>query len=188
MNALKVVFPSTNHLLCRWHIKKNIPGFLKKNRLCASELELQTFMGDWSSLCLVQDQVSFMDAWTSLQSKYDTLPSALNYLEQWIAFKSMFVAAWTNGVLHFGSTTTSRVEGSHATLKKPLQVSNGSFQLVKDRISLFLNKNWKELRQGKQRGSSFKSWTFPSLKMSSGGIRTMLCSRPLISYKLSRIL
>ncbi|CAA0831898.1 Unknown protein, partial [Striga hermonthica] len=41
-----------------------------------------------------------------------------------------FVRLWTNQVLHFGNTTTCRVESAHAALKQWLNTSTGSFDTL----------------------------------------------------------
>ena len=60
-----------------------------------------------------------------------------NYLERtWLIHKEKFVKAWTNKVLHFGNTTTCRVESAHNALKKWLATSTGSIDSVFEKVHL----------------------------------------------------
>ena len=43
----------------------------------------------------------------------------MSYLEStWLIHKDKFVTAWISNILHFGHTTTTRVESAHAASKK----------------------------------------------------------------------
>ncbi|XP_057432946.1 uncharacterized protein LOC130725772 [Lotus japonicus] len=43
----------------------------------------------------------------------------------WLVHKQKFAKAWTNHVMHFGTTTSNRAEGAHASLKLMLRNSKG---------------------------------------------------------------
>ena len=60
----------------------------------------------------------------------------------YITHASKFVKCFTNRVLHFNTTTTSRNEGEHATLKKHLGTSTGDLKTVVDGIELLLNNQY----------------------------------------------
>ncbi|XP_065864423.1 uncharacterized protein [Euphorbia lathyris] len=61
-------------------------------------------------------------------SRYQTL---ISYVEEtWLVHKGKFVVAWTKNFLHFGNTTTCRVESEHASLKQWLNTSTGSLDTV----------------------------------------------------------
>ena len=64
------------------------------------------------------------------QKEFITYPVALEYVKKtWLdAYKDRFVAAWTYKVMHFGNTTTNRVESSHAQLKRQLGSSQGTLE------------------------------------------------------------
>src|SRR3954452_10659651 len=64
----------------------------------------------------------------------------LEYIDiTWIGpYKEFFVYTWTDQHMHFGHHTTSRVEGSHKTLKGNLQVSTGDLRMVYDKIDTML--------------------------------------------------
>lgn len=56
----------------------------------------------------------------------------------YISFRHRFVKCFTNRLLHFETTSTSRGESGYAALKKQLGSSNGDLKAVVDGISLLL--------------------------------------------------
>ena len=59
------------------------------------------------------------------------------YLEEtWLKYNDRFVAAFICDTLHFGHTTTSRVESAHAALKSWITVSTVIFLTVKSAFQL----------------------------------------------------
>ncbi|XP_004514148.1 uncharacterized protein [Cicer arietinum] len=84
-------------------------------------------------------QVQIMEAWEALIYSYD---EAQYYMKLaifegiWlIPHKERFVEAWTNRVMHFGNTTTQRVESAHWSLKRILQDSIGDICSVWETIN-----------------------------------------------------
>jgi hypothetical protein len=55
-----------------------------------------------------------------------------------MSFRQRFIKCYTNEVLHFETTITSRDESEHATLKRQLRSSNDDFKVVIDEIILLL--------------------------------------------------
>jgi hypothetical protein len=53
-------------------------------------------------------------------------------------YKTYFVGAYVDKVPHFESSSSSRVEGAHSTLKQHLQVSTGDMMTVVERVLQFL--------------------------------------------------
>nr|XP_004506520.1 uncharacterized protein LOC101493240 [Cicer arietinum] len=98
-------------------------------------------------------QVQIMEAWEALIYSYDEAQYYMklaifegicsscsifyDYVhEQWlIPHKERFVEAWTNRVMHFGNTTTQRVESAHWSLKRILQDSIGDICSVWETIN-----------------------------------------------------
>ena len=97
MLALRAQFPRTNHLLCIWHINKNVVANCKRQFSKEEEYLATTYI-------------------THVQH---------------------FVRCFTNRVLHFDTTTTSRGEGGHAVIKRQLGTSTGGLKTVVDGISLY---------------------------------------------------
>jgi hypothetical protein len=55
--------------------------------------------------------------------------------QTWLTYKEMFIRAWIGQYLHLGNWATSRVEGSHAMLKKYIGGSTGNILFVFERIN-----------------------------------------------------
>ncbi|KAL8456216.1 hypothetical protein ACS0TY_034438 [Phlomoides rotata] len=57
-------------------------------------------------------------------------PNAVKYaVKNWIdPYKEKFVSCWTNNILHYGNTTTNKVEGHHSALKRQLKTSICDFE------------------------------------------------------------
>ena len=121
--ALITVFPNTHHLLCLWHIQKDVLAYIKKelhiqaiqNNLSQLEYtdwvatfaaELET---DWNKVVYASTEEAFEASWTAFRTQYsERYPRIVNYLtNQWIPHKEKFIRAWTNKILHYGITVTS---------------------------------------------------------------------------------
>ncbi|XP_065854893.1 uncharacterized protein [Euphorbia lathyris] len=58
-------------------------------------------------------------------------PRVVSYVQDtWLVHKEKFVVAWTKNVLHFGNTTSCRVESEHAGLKQWLNSSTGALDTI----------------------------------------------------------
>ncbi|KAH7833238.1 hypothetical protein Vadar_004343 [Vaccinium darrowii] len=135
----------TAHVLCVWHIEKNI---LSK---CKSQFDKgedwETFLSTWTNLIESPDESSFNEAWHLIEAQYKEKEYVLNYLKNiWLPFKERFVNAWTSKHPHFGNRVTSRVEGAHAMLKKYLTVSTGNFREVREKICLAIDNQYNEIK------------------------------------------
>ncbi|KAI9918923.1 hypothetical protein PsorP6_012054 [Peronosclerospora sorghi] len=78
--------------------------------------------------------------------------------KQWIPFKTRFVSAWTNLVLHFNNVNTSRVEGAHSVIKKYLKVSTLYLWDVCRRLKMAIRNAVGELRAAIG-SNDFKVWS-----------------------------
>jgi hypothetical protein len=58
----------------------------------------------------------------------------------------MIVAAWTNHVLHFGNTATSRVERAHLVVKEAIHKSSGGLDKVLGHITAILRHQQEDYR------------------------------------------
>ncbi|KAL8474204.1 hypothetical protein ACS0TY_030864 [Phlomoides rotata] len=79
---------------------------------------------------LADCEKDFEDAVRMLHSDFAKFPKPVKYvMSQWIdPYKERFMKAWTNQVMHYGNTTTNRVESHHSALKRMLRNSSGKFQ------------------------------------------------------------
>ena len=108
MNAVRLVFPTTTNLLCRWHISKNVLANCKK--LFERKEKWEAFMSAWSVLVFSSNEDEYERNLRSLTTDYYTYPGAVKYVtESWLTpYKERFVAAWTYKVMHLGNVTTNR--------------------------------------------------------------------------------
>jgi hypothetical protein len=149
--ALATVFPTTISLLCVWHIQKNIETRLRPKIAQYLLLEKAGDIRDeinsrWSSAKGLFNQVIFAPtiadmetAWQSFQEEYahEAFAEAIQYISnQWMVdgVKQRFLRCYTNETLHFGETASSRVEGSHAYLKRFIRWSTGDLLTVMKKV------------------------------------------------------
>ncbi|CAJ0767110.1 18905_t:CDS:2, partial [Entrophospora sp. SA101] len=145
MNAIGRIFPGAHHLLCIWHINKNI--LAKCKRHFATEEDWTEFIELWKAVTASITEQDFTTKWKEFLECYASKPNVLQYLQEtWILHKECFISAWVDHYLHLGNKATSRVEGAHATLKKYLQSSRGDLESVHRKIILEVESQAKEIR------------------------------------------
>lgn len=107
MNAISKVFPHATHLLCRWHISKNIFANCKK---MFDAKKWEEFILSWNVLVISESVAQYDECLSNLKDKFEMFPKALAYVEKnWLApYKERFVGAWTDKVMHFGHLTSNR--------------------------------------------------------------------------------
>ena len=75
--------------------------------------------------------------WNGVCTEYDDEKEAVNYIkETWINLKEIFVECYTDKYLHLVTTSTSRIEGSQAVLKKYLRGRNIDIVLQKSKTDV----------------------------------------------------
>lgn len=141
INAIREAFPlsHTTHLLCIWHINKNVLVNCRKD--FANKEEWEEFFADWTKIIYAPLRVEYEERWESFKDKYyEAHYDCVDYLtDTYIRdFKTRFVKCYTNKVRHFETTVTSRSEGGHAVFKKWLGTSTGDLKKVVDAINLLL--------------------------------------------------
>jgi len=108
MNAIHKVFPTTNTLLCRWHISKNVLANYKKlfdrNETC------EKFILGWYLVIFASTKNEYECRIHDLIVEYHAYKDVLDYvINTWLNdYKKKFVAAWTNKIMHFGNVTANR--------------------------------------------------------------------------------
>ncbi|XP_060969793.1 protein FAR1-RELATED SEQUENCE 6-like [Cannabis sativa] len=128
INAIEKVFPAAKHLLCRYHISNNV--LTKCRKKFESKEKWDNFLSDWNILTLSSSESEYNKRLKALEENYGRYSQAIDYVKDvWLnKYKEKFVSAWTNLVMHFGTTTTNRVESAHAKLKRYLRSSQGNFE------------------------------------------------------------
>ncbi|XP_057249021.1 uncharacterized protein LOC125495024 [Beta vulgaris subsp. vulgaris] len=113
-------------------------------------------VGHWWSVVNANTEHNYEVALGNLKSAWAWKPSVINYVETtWLnPHKTKFAKAWTNNVLHFGNTTTCRVESAHAALKAWLQTSTCALDTLFARVNLFIDSQMIKIRDSleKSRG------------------------------------
>ncbi len=134
------VFPESRHLLCAWHIDKDVLRHCKK--FFHTKEDWEDFYTAWRTVAYAFSRVAFENAWDKLQDDYEFLPEAISYLANtWVhPYKRKFVTCFTNEVLHFKNVVSSKGESGHALLKRELKISTGDLAMVVEKIKTLLTR------------------------------------------------
>ena len=122
MNTIQAVFSYfTRNVLCLWHVNKNVVTKCKSAFESAEQWDC--FYAAWQAVLKAKFIVKYNNLWLALQSFYiESHSDVITYLSHtWITFFCFqIVAAFTNTILHFGSTVTFCVKEVHSALKTSL--------------------------------------------------------------------
>ena len=132
LGAMQVVCPDHPHLLCIWHINKNVTSNTKPH--FTTNFEYQEFLKSWNQLINSTTESDYNASLSAFEKQYQTSPALRYVKETWLIHKEKFIVAWTQQYLHLGNSATSRVEGSHGFLKKHIGASTGDMLIVFERI------------------------------------------------------
>ncbi|XP_012829137.1 PREDICTED: protein FAR1-RELATED SEQUENCE 5-like [Erythranthe guttata] len=128
MKAVANVYPSSHHLLCRWHVNKNIVANCKK--LFPKDItKWKQFQSSFSALIERNTIEEFNEEWEDLKRTFiGNLPAIEYVANSWLdPYKERLVSVWTNKYTHFGTYTSNRVEGAHGRMKRDVRNSTGTF-------------------------------------------------------------
>ena len=117
--AIAQVFPGADHLLCRWHVNKNVAAKCKP--IFGDGERWDSFLKLFNAVCAspTADEYELrLMALLDAESGEDWAAAVRYVRSEWLSHKEKIVAAWTSLLLHFETTATSRVEGAHAALKR----------------------------------------------------------------------
>ena len=157
ISVLSTVFSCTNHLLCIWHLQKNVLAYIK-NKIYTEMMkknlkqpEHETFMNkaitemqtDWNKILWASIIEKYEQNWALFQTHYSNWSAIVNYLtNQWISHKKKIVSVWINKILYYSTMITSWIEDFQEVLKHQLSNSTGNLKNVIDWFLLLLkNKN-----------------------------------------------
>ena len=125
ISAIPRIFPQAKHLLCLWHLNKNVLTSCRP-WYGDSEDEWKEFYAFWNTVLYSEAEEKFEDAWNAMQLKHENEVAPIHYVDELIRLhKTKIITCFTNRILHFGNTSTSRTESSHAKLKLELRTSTG---------------------------------------------------------------
>jgi hypothetical protein len=139
MTARYLIFFDFNHLLCTWHINNNVLINCKKEFVIKEEWN--AFFSDWKEIMYASWEFEYREVWNRFSSKYNlSHEDCIEYLtETYIEhYRRRFIKCYTDQVLHFGTTVTSRSESEHAQLKRHLESSIEDLKIVMNSIKLLL--------------------------------------------------
>ncbi|KAL9409227.1 hypothetical protein AB3S75_047588 [Citrus x aurantiifolia] len=189
MNAIQNVFPTATHLLCRWHISKNILANCKK--LFETNEVWESFITSWNILVLSATKDHYMQHLRLLESEFVRYQEAIDYVKNtWLTkYKEKFIAAWTDSIMHLGNTTSNRVETSHSALKRQLQSSRGTFETLWTKIHALVELQHTEIKASLERSSTtvqhdFKPSVFKELRgfVSRNALNMIFCESKRADY------
>jgi len=142
MNAIAQVFPNSTHMLCTWHIEKNI--LTHASRLIKDQDLVHNILRHWARLIEISTPSEFYSSFSRFSAIYPR--DFVEYVEKtWIPLAPRFANAWTKTVTHFDHRTTSRIESSHSYIKSHLLNSHSSLATVVKMITIALESQHHEI-------------------------------------------
>ncbi|KAI0996834.1 hypothetical protein K3495_g11350 [Podosphaera aphanis] len=143
LNTLDELFPSSDHILCRWHINMNVVA--KTKRLFKDQETFDRFYDAWNA---VMDSKSFGIYNSNVSNLQKHKLSAVKYVENtWLIWREKVVSYWVHKAAHFGNTITSSNESSHVAIKAYLHTSTGDHKQIFGAICLFWEDQDRDIRQ-----------------------------------------
>ncbi|XP_021762236.1 uncharacterized protein LOC110727010 [Chenopodium quinoa] len=146
--ALREVFLGTSHLLCRWHINKDVEArvtdMFKNKRIGASFKN-----GKWKRIMDATTEADYNAAVATMKARLASYPAMITYVERtWLCHKIKFVTFWTNQVLHIGNTSNCRVESQHSAAKTWFESLTSSLDTVWARVHCHIGYQIIAIRNG----------------------------------------
>jgi len=158
MKAVAEVLPKTDHVLCYFHIEKNVNAKPSKAKVVDKDAKeadddkhcelVKKIMRAWRDVVNSPTEDSFAIAWLTFKDEVcRPFPLFVKYVEETVLpLKKHFVRAWTNKYLHLGCRTTNIVESAHAQLKRYLRSSVGDLASRWDEIDKMLKNQFGEIQ------------------------------------------
>ncbi|XP_074305738.1 uncharacterized protein LOC141640957 [Silene latifolia] len=184
INALEQVFPRAEHLLCRWHVNKTINAkaltsfrteSMRKHVIANEE-------DGWIKVINAVTEESFQRAWQCFCRKW---PIMSDYIRTaWGQHAGKFVLCYTNEVLHFGNTATSRVESAHSLLKAWLKSKHLTLDSMWSRIHDMLESQHSKIKKELEDEMSKPRRTSRTFSLLQGNVSTK--SIELMEKELTR--
>ena len=142
LSAIDDQLPDFPHILCVWHLNKNIQAHCKKE--FATNEEYNKFFSLWINLASAPTEEVYNQSKEDIRLFLQDKPHIFHYLESNVLLhREKFVVAWTRKWLHLGNAATSRVEGAHATMKRWIGSSTADiltvFEMVEKSIVAQVN-------------------------------------------------
>jgi histone-lysine N-methyltransferase SETD2 len=133
MNGLNSVSPTTTHLLCTWHINKNLVS--NGEKMIKNKKKEAEMIQNWNNIINITTTGNFRAGFDQFAGTYgekfgkymrsNRLPVAEKYMN-----------AWTMEFTHFDHWTTSQIKSSHSFVKSHLLGPN---QSLNSTIKIIIN-------------------------------------------------
>ena len=108
VSSIGKIYPESRHLLCKWHINRNVM------RECKKKFETKEmwnmFLTNWNIVVGSTSESEYLVNLNQFDSKFSKYLDELRYVKSsWLDnYKERFVAAWADTCMHFGTTTSNR--------------------------------------------------------------------------------
>ncbi len=145
INVSHSIFFTVKHLLCIWHVNKNVLTHCKSDFNIKEEWE--KFYSEWQAMMYAHTAEIYQEKWNKLQNNYYAKHfEIINYLKDiWIrSFDRKIVKCYINKVRHFFITSTSRSKSAHRVLKHNLRFSIDDLKMMMNNIEILLMNKRKE--------------------------------------------
>lgn len=134
--GLEQAMPASYHILCVWHINKNI--LARAAKFFPRPDEIQSWMDLWYKVCQAPTLAEYEKARMELQTAEPALirdhrDSLFEYVDrEYLAngINEKHCQHWTNRITHFNKRVTSTLQGGHANIKKALERTLGDLPMM----------------------------------------------------------
>ncbi|XP_012841587.1 PREDICTED: uncharacterized protein LOC105961870 [Erythranthe guttata] len=135
LKALPNVFSFSYHMLCIFHISRNVEANATKFMGGNKDQGLIFRRVLWAKLVKSETEEEYHYNYNEIVGRYAGCPRLIQYLnDTWLIYKEKFVRAYTRNVYHFGNTSTNRVESAHSSAKGWLNASTGGLDNVQGKL------------------------------------------------------
>ena len=119
--AFSNVFFTTRHLLCLWHINKNV---LTNCKIWFDEDDKwKKFYAIWQKVIYANTKTAFNEIWEIMRLKHENDFLSINYLNDLLCFnREKILRYFTNQIFHFNNTITFKSEFDHTQIKRELRI------------------------------------------------------------------
>ncbi|XP_028073557.1 uncharacterized protein LOC114275753 [Camellia sinensis] len=127
INSIQKIFLSGRHLLCRWHISKNV--LTKCKKIFETQQKWEKFNHEWNSLVYSSFEIQCNERLKSLLKEFSSYLDAVKYvMDTWLVpYKDKFVAAWTDTCMHCSNASFEKIhsllELQHTDIKASFEKS-----------------------------------------------------------------
>ncbi|KAK9715869.1 hypothetical protein RND81_06G195300 [Saponaria officinalis] len=144
LEAVSLVFPESSHLLCVWHIDIAVEKYALE--LLKTEWMAKAISSKWWHKVRTANTVEEHERrWANLCNKWGGM---VGYLTRtWMIHVDKWASCYTNHIMHFGNTATSRVESAHSVVKNWLNSVTLTLDSIWTRVHAHIGQQHVEIRK-----------------------------------------